>query len=449
MNDGPARPRRLLIVTYHFPPSAAVAVFRMLGFARHLPRYGWQVGVVAPPRLPDEPVDEALLQRVPAQTTIFAAPYPNSLPAKLARQCVYHGVWLPRALPAVIRAVRQFRPHVVLTSGPPHCVHFLGLFLQRFYGLPWVLSLRDPWFTNNRPAQGWFPWASWERFWERRLFQKADCIIANTPLGRDGLLKAYPGLASKVTYVTNGFDPEFFPPPGPLAPRNDRLTILYAGELYNGRDPRPVFDALVALEKARAPGRPPIRLRMLGQSTDHRLDLLSAIRERGLEGIVELGGHVPYAEALQAMTEADVQLLLDAPGRKISIPAKLFEYVGAARPVLALAEPDGDIAWALKTSGIPYRIAPPGSAIKIQQALQELRDGLCEHRFALPSAKQQATFTRAHTAQELAKTLDGMLRKNSPVSGDPTDAFLSSAPNHDFELLGAAPASGRPHYAGS
>ena len=82
MNQQPAKPRRLLLVTYYFPPSAAVAAYRMLGFARHLPACGWQVGVVAPPVVPQEPVDESLTQRVPPDTAFFSTPYPTSLPAR-------------------------------------------------------------------------------------------------------------------------------------------------------------------------------------------------------------------------------------------------------------------------------------------------------------------------------------------------------------------------------
>src|SRR5579862_4484150 len=136
------RTRRLLLVTYHFPPSAAVATFRMIGFARHLPRFGWQVGVVAPPRVPEEPVDEALVESIPQDTTVFSAPYPQNLASKLARRYMHHGVWLPAALPRLIAAVNQFHPDAVLTSGPPHCVHLLGLILKRYYDLPWLACFR-------------------------------------------------------------------------------------------------------------------------------------------------------------------------------------------------------------------------------------------------------------------------------------------------------------------
>src|SRR5205823_2572694 len=181
-----------LIVTYHFPPSGAVAVYRMLGFAQHLPRHGWEVGFVAPPLVPHEPVDEALLQRVPPHTAVFCAPYPRGLLARVARRFVHNGVWFPRAIPGLVRAVRRFRPDVVLTSGPPHCVHGLGWLLKRAYRLPWVACFRDPWHTNGPRYAGWFPWGQWERYCERRVMAGADCVVANTPITCADLRRAHP-----------------------------------------------------------------------------------------------------------------------------------------------------------------------------------------------------------------------------------------------------------------
>src|SRR5262245_51433232 len=85
--------RHVLLVTYHFPPSAASGTFRMLGFARHLPRYDWRVSVVAPPELPWEPVDAALIDQVPFQTMVHSVPYPRQAP-KLLRWAAPWGVWL-------------------------------------------------------------------------------------------------------------------------------------------------------------------------------------------------------------------------------------------------------------------------------------------------------------------------------------------------------------------
>jgi glycosyltransferase involved in cell wall biosynthesis len=441
--------RKLLIITYHFPPSGAVAVFRMLGFARHLPRFGWQVGVVAPPTLPYEPVDEALLQRVPRETEVFPAAFPRSLPARLAGRFFYNGVWLPRALPAVMRAVKCFKPDVVLTSGPPHCVHFLGFLLKHCYRLPWVATLRDPWYTNSVPCRGWFPWARWEGFWEGRMVRTADCIIANTPFGGESLQRAYEQQRHKIKVVTNGFDAEFFPAPQPLVPLNPRLTILHAGELYGGRDPRPFFDALVALDKARPAGQAPVRMILLGQSTDSRFDMHSILQERGLQDTVEMGGQVPYAAALEAMSRSDILLLLDSPGRRVGIPAKLFEYLGAGRPILALTEANSDGVWALEASGCPHRIAPPLDATRILQALTELRDGLQTGTLTAPSPRQVATFTRGRLAEQLALYLDGVVAKRSSGRAPEAVPMLSLIGHDAPERLTATPPTRRAHYLGA
>jgi glycosyltransferase involved in cell wall biosynthesis len=421
--------RRLLILTFHFPPSRAVAVFRMLGFAQHLPRCGWQVGVLAPPDLPWEPLDDALRGRVPPETAQFSVPYPRGLLARTAHRFCGDGVWVPRALAAVARAMRTFRPTAVLTSGPPQFIHMLGLMVKRRWQLPWLADFRDPWYTNGRPRKGM--WAALEGFWEKRVFRHADSIVANAPNACTILQDAYPELRHKMSYLTNGFDPEAFPPPRPLVPLNDRLTILHAGEIYAGRDPRPLLDALKALERTRTASEGPVRFRLLGQALDNRSELQSAVCERGLEHVVEMGGQVPYAEALEAMTSADVLLLMDNLGRKIGLPAKLYEYLGAGRPVLALAEHDGDTAWALRASGTPHRIAPVCDAAAIEKALIDLRDGLRQQRFAPPSADQLAMFTRARLAQQLAERLDTILPKT----------------DHAPERFAAAPPAHSPHYA--
>ena len=88
--------RKLLLVTYHFPPSAASGTFRMLSFARHLPRFGWQVEVVAPPEMPWDPVDPGLSAQLPAETLYHAVPYPKRWP-RLLRIVAPYAVWLPLA----------------------------------------------------------------------------------------------------------------------------------------------------------------------------------------------------------------------------------------------------------------------------------------------------------------------------------------------------------------
>src|ERR1035438_3633324 len=95
--------RKVLLLTYHFPPSGAVAVYRMLGLARHLPAHGWQPIVVAPPRVPWEPVDESLLAQVPAGTPVERIPFAAGFFGKLARYFAPESHWLFKARSACKR----------------------------------------------------------------------------------------------------------------------------------------------------------------------------------------------------------------------------------------------------------------------------------------------------------------------------------------------------------
>jgi glycosyltransferase involved in cell wall biosynthesis len=437
--------RKLLLVTYHFPPSAAVAVYRMLGCARHLPTYGWDVCVVAPPRMPHEPVDEALLQQIPAETHVYRTPYPEHWWARQGRRFVSNGVWVPRALAACAEAVARERPDVVMTSSPPHSVHWLGLLLQRRHRLPWLADFRDPWVTNNAGVRRLS--AVWQaRIWgERLVVARADRIVMNTPLARDGLQRAFPRHRQKIAAVTNGYDPERFGAPADVPPPRGQLTLLHAGELYSGRDPRPLLDALAELARDRPADAPSFRLKLLGQSTENRFDLQEAIAQRGLADHVELGGQVPYAAALDAMKRADVLLVLDTPGRRVSIPAKLYEYLGAQRPILALAEPDSDTAWALRESGVVHRVAPPRDVARIRTALEELRAGLCDGAFAAAHDGRPAVFTREAMARALADNLDRCLGRRAGAGSEQTplrtlEDDCGTQPQH-------GPDAGRPCYA--
>ncbi len=395
--------RTLLMLTYHFPPSAASGSFRLLGFTRHLPAHGWRTAVVAPPSLPWEPVDPGLVDRLPAGTATYRVPYIKSrLARKLAR---YHG-WFPGAARACRAAIRAQRPAAVLTSGPPHDVHWLGWWMKRRYGLPWFADFRDPWFSeggfDRREAVG-----CWRvRMQESRIFRAADYVIANAPGACRALQERYPRLAEKFVTIPNGYDRETFEavaaetyPRAPGAP----IRVLHAGAMYAGRDPLPFLDAIRALT---GPGaKRSWDVRFLGPPPENGLDLAEAVTARGLGESVSIAGQVPYDRALREMAGADILLLMDSPRRSIGVPAKLYEYIGAGRPVLALGERGGDLAAVLEGSGIPHRIAAPGDSSAIASALSELAEEVESQASALVPRTAHPYSREALTGQ-LAALLD-------------------------------------------
>jgi hypothetical protein len=398
------QPRKLLIVTYHFPPSAASGSYRLLGFARHLPRFGWRPVVVAPPEMPWEPVDPGLLAQVPAEAAVYPVPFPRRL-SRLLIHVAPKAVWLPRAWLGCRRAIRDHRPDAVLTSGPPHAVHALGLLLRRHHGLPWVADFRDPWVGGGSCAlRGWR--RRWTAGWERRVMEGADVIVANAPRACAALQAAYPGQQAKMVTLTNGFDPERFESGAPAGAGADAFGIVHAGELYAGRDPRPFLDAVAGLAADGQGAAPPLRVRFLGRYQDTGLDLPGEVARRGLGPVATVAGQVPYGEAVQEMLRAKVLLLLDSPGRRAGVPAKLYEYLGTGRSILALAEPDSDTAWVLRQSGVHHRLAPPLDAAGIWAALEALYRELISGEAPAPDPQRLAPFTREGLARQLAHILD-------------------------------------------
>jgi glycosyltransferase involved in cell wall biosynthesis len=402
--------RTLLILTFHFPPSAASGSFRLLGFARHLPKFGWRSVVVAPPGLPWEPQDDDLAKQIPPETLVRRVPYFTGRLSAPLRMGTF-APWLLRAWPSCLHAVRRHHPAAILTSGPPHQIHVLGLLLKRWYGIPWVADFRDPWVACTPRAFDKSLRARWEAKQERAIMRRADVIVANAPLACAALQDAYPNASARIVAITNGFDPERFAVLTAChsASSDKALTILHPGVVYAGRDPSAFLDALgELLPDASGSGRP-IRVQFLGRLDNHRGPSLleTAIRSRGMESVVSIADHVPYVQALEQMARSDILLLLDSPGRRIGVPAKLYEYLGAGRPVLALAEPESDTTWVLRESGIAHRIARPNDRLAIKQALSELIDEYDTGWDGGLSAGATHTFTRESLASQLAAILDG------------------------------------------
>jgi glycosyltransferase involved in cell wall biosynthesis len=405
--------RSLLLVTYHFPPSAACGGYRMVGFCARLPEHGWKTVVVAPPSLPWEPVDPAAPRPDPATTRVVETPYSLNPLGKPVRKFFPYAVWLPRALASAAREVKRNRPDAVLTSGPPHGIHWVGLALKKRFGLPWVADFRDPWFTDAPPGHG--PLDRWTRAWaEHFLLARADQALINTEYGRASLERKYPALVGRLVTVPNGFDPERFPPYAP-PPRRDSVRLTYTGELYNGRDPRPFLDAVKMVCGRRPAGRKPLEVSLVGRLNEGGAILAEEVKRRGLEGVVRAAGHVPYEESLARMRDADLLLILNAPGRPVGVHAKLYEYLGAGRPVLALAEADGDMAWVLRESGAPHRLAPPGDPAAIAEALEGLLDDLEAGPLPPAPAERLGAFTRASTGARLAAVLDRLTPRSDSL----------------------------------
>jgi hypothetical protein len=275
--------------------------------------------------------------------------------------------------------------------------------------LPWAADFRDPWVVGD-PQENWRSLRVWcARRWEQKFLHHADLVVSNAPRAGTMLQSAYPEYAEKIVTITNGFDPDAFPKCLPRAADRSEISIVHAGEIYFGRDPRPFLDALSILSNGNDTHGRMVRMRFLGRATEGGVELEEEIRSRGLSGTCTVVGQVSYDASRRFMAAADILLLLDSPGRKVGVPAKLYEYIGAGAAILALTEEDGDAAWVLRQSGLTHRIVSPLQPDRIHLALKELVDCVRTQESKEPSAYRTATFTRAETARDLAAHLDGIM----------------------------------------
>jgi hypothetical protein len=253
-----------------------------------------------------------------------------------SRGWIGSAVWRGRSV------IRQFQPHVVVSSGPPHAAHLVAALALIGANARWFIDLRDPWagpFTRafeSHPNVQTRMFRAFVPRLERLLFRLADGLITNTPQLAEALAAKYPGVTTG--YVPNGVDLDELPE-GPVDPYPG-LGITYAGTLYGARDLGPVVRALAAFLKRHPEARrAATRLRVAGDAQAEQARTLSeATAAEGIAAEVELLGLVSRAEALSVIARSRLALVL-AQGQALQIPAKLYESVAMGIPTLVLTEP--------------------------------------------------------------------------------------------------------------
>ena len=323
-------PKTVLFISYHFPPSAASGTHRILGFAENLPHCGWDVVVLAPPTMPWEPVDHGLLARVPAETQVQYVNYPSGRLFWPLRKMDPYMAWLIRARGSLQRLMAAHRPNVVVTSGPPHCVHLAGMYAQWKYGARWLADFRDPWVTGDfLPARkAWYePLA---RKAEPRVFHAADGIIVNAPNAGKVLAESFPQYSNKIHCVSNGYDPQQFQilQHGP----NSKVVITHTGQMYAGRDPRPFFAAIEQLIAGDPQLGERLLVQLIGTQTEGAFDVRTEIAKRGLSEVVHVVGQVSYQESLERMVNSDILLLIDTPTRTLGRAREIIRIHRSGSP---------------------------------------------------------------------------------------------------------------------
>lgn len=410
--------KRVLMVAFHFPPlRGSSGIQRTLKFAQYLPALGWQPLVLsAHPRAYANQGPEQLAE-IPPQAVVKRA-FALDAARHLAWRGRYLGwtawpdrfaSWCLGAIPAGLALVRQYRPQVLWSTHPIASAILIGLVLHKLTRLPWIVDFRDPMTDTNYPRDARLR-AIW-RWIERQAVRHAALVVCNTPSAVLTYTARYPELPrSRFAMLENGYDEENFRNAGaqaaPRAP-GQPFTLIHSGIIYpSERDPVPLLRALGELKAAGAIDAG--QLRIVLRATAHDEYVGGLLAEHDIGDLVSLAPHVPYQTALAEMLSADGLLVLQASNCNHQIPAKLYEYLRAGRPILALTDAAGDTAATLRAAGVDT-IAPLDDSEGIKRGLLHFLQLARAGRAPLPAPAAVAAASRQARTVELARLLDSVL----------------------------------------
>ena len=408
---------RVLMIAYHYPPMrGSSGIQRTLKFSQYLPQHSWQPMVLsASPRAYANSGDDQLAE-IPKEAIVHRA-FALDTSRHLSVRGRYVGwmalpdrwvSWCLGAIPAGLRMIRKYRPQVIWTTYPISSAKLIGLVLHKLTGLPWIADLRDPMTDVDYPADPLT--RRFYRWIEEKTVRNCALAVCTTPGAIVTYTKRFPDIpASRFALIENGYDEENFAnaaalqkPVAPIAGRP--FTLIHSGIIYpSERDPVPFFEALADLKASGIVTAG--RLRIVLRATAHDDYLVPLIEKYGIGDMVSLAPHIAYRDALAEMLGADGLLVLQATNCNHQIPAKLYEYLRARRPVLALTDATGDTAAALRHAGIDT-IGPLDEKAGIQVALLRFLELAEAGRAPLASEEAVAANSRRARTAELARLLE-------------------------------------------
>ena len=438
--------KRVLIVTYYWPPTGGSGVQRWVKFVKYLHEFGWQPVVYTPENPERLATDETLLAEIPSDVELIKRPIlepyniyrkllgrrkakaassdtpsgeinpinasSNKSPMQKFALWVRSNLFIPDpriswVRPSVRFLKKYLKEHpvdVIVTTGPPQSMHLIGRGLKRSCGLRWIADFRDPWtnmfFFKHLNLS---PWAEkLHHKLERSVLDESDAIISVTPL----VQKDFEAMTrTPVHLITNGFDDDDFSESGsnaPEAPQPERFTIAHTGLFAADGNPVALWEILSRKCETDAEFAESLEIRLIGK-VDR--EIIASIREHGLGDRLELLGYLPHDETVREQKCAAMLILplrVDPEYAKV-LPGKIFEYLASRRPILGIGQEEGAAAQV---------IAQAGSGIMCDwdnvSAMSEFIDGEWELFKAGKSGRFDADI-RQYSRRELTKTLAKLL----------------------------------------
>lgn len=367
-----SEPKKLLIITYYWPPAGGPGVQRWLKFVKYLPEFNVQP-IVYIPKNPTYPIiDNGLESEVSEKAIILKnkifEPYglasflgknktkkissgiiPNQKKQSFLEKTLLwvrgnifipdaRFLWVKPSVKYLSKYIQENNIDTIVTSGPPHSLHLIGLQLKKDLGVKWFADFRDPWTTigYHKALKLSASAEKKHKALEAAVLNTADTIIVTSKTTKT----EFEAITSKpIEVITNGYDVEKIT----KQPLDTKFTLAHIGSFLSERNPRILWKALKELTKENAAFKNDFQLKLIGAVSQEVLDTISEFK---LNDFVLNLGYVSHQEAVEHQRKSQVLLLIEinSEDTKSIIPGKLFEYMVSERPIIAIGPEDSDFA---------------------------------------------------------------------------------------------------------
>ncbi len=372
--------KRVLIITYYWPPSAGSGVQRWLKFSKYLPENGWQPVIYTPENPSYQVKDDSLLKDIPSEVEIIRTPIwePYGFYQKLrggkADKNLNNGIletkqggffskvsswvrgnvfipdpkifWVNKSVSFLSKYLKENAVDVIISTGPPHSMHLIALGLKKHINIPWIADFRDPWSKLDLLDDYNISKSSRKKYeyLEKQVLTRSDiCLTVSNNWG-----KMFSQLgASRVEVITNGYDAEDVKLENVVS---DKFIVSHFGLLNHMRNPKYFWRALNDLCAENEYFRTKLELHLGGTLDGGVLDELNQLEH--LKPCLSVHPYISHEEVLRWYSKSSLLLLLtfESEVGKGNIPGKLFEYLAMNKPVIAFGHKGGDVAEILSQS---------------------------------------------------------------------------------------------------
>jgi glycosyltransferase involved in cell wall biosynthesis len=373
--------KKVLIITYYWPPSGGSSVLRWLKFTKYLRSFGWEPVIYTPANPEPQEIDQSLLKNIPENLEIIKTkiyePYSlykwltgkkqsdrlgvalmsdNKKPGFISKFSLWirsnlfipdpRRFWVNPSIRLLSRYLKANPVDIIVSTGPPHSMHLIGLGLKRKLGVKWVADFRDPWTNIDFYTDLLLTTMAdhCHKKLEKSVLRGADFIITVSP----GMTEEFKNMGiMNLATITNGYDEE---PLSALKPEKGKFTIVHLGSMPKSRNPENLWHALSNLVKGNPGFASQLQIRLIGKTDRTVHDSIALYK---LNNYLVQEEFVPHDQTMELLTNAAVLLLCinNTPNAKGILTNKFFEYLSAQRPIVALGPKNGDAALILQETG--------------------------------------------------------------------------------------------------